>query len=107
MNEFWLIFGMAVVTFGARYPVLAILSKVNLPQRIFRGLNYVPASVLTAIIVPALLLPNGNFDIRLTNAPLIAGLITILTAWKSKNLLLTILVGMAALWVWRWLLLQF
>lgn len=104
MNEFWLILGMTIVTFGVRYPVLALLSKISMPKTILDGLKYVPPAVLTAIIVPAMLLPNGEIDISIDNSPLFAGVITILIAWKTKNLLLTIVLGMLSLWGWRWLI---
>lgn len=103
MNEFWLIAGMMAVTFGIRYPVLALLSKAAMPQTVFDALKYVPAAVLTAIIIPPMLLPDGKLDLSINNAPLFAGIASILIAWKSKNLLLTIVLGMLSLWGWRWL----
>ena len=63
-----------------------------------------PPAVLTAIIVPSVLMPNYDFDISLSNSPLIASLIAILIAWRTKNLLLTIIIGMVALWLMLWLL---
>ena len=59
-NEVLLILGMALVTFATRYPVLAWFSKRPLPERFKAALNYVPAAVLTAIIVPAVLAPSGQ-----------------------------------------------
>src|SRR5690349_5136840 len=105
MNEVIMITGMALVTFAVRYPVLALLGKIRLPDPVFRALRFVPPVVLTAIIVPAMLLPQGNrLDLSYTNSYLIAGLIATLVAWRTRNLLLTIILGMAALWLWRWLL---
>ena len=49
-------------------------------------------------------MPDGNgFDLKISNAPLFASLIAVLVAWRTKNLLLTIVIGMAALWLWGWL----
>ena len=105
MNEFLLILGMFLVTFGVRYPVLALVSRIQLPGILESGLKYVPPAVLTAIIVPTVLLPEGDkISIRLTNAPLYAGITAVFVAWRTKNLLLTILTGMGVLWVWQWLL---
>ena len=105
MNEALLIAGMALVTFAIRYPVMALVGKIPLPERIFRALRYVPAAVLTAIIVPSVVLSQDNhLDLRLTNAYLIAALVSGVVAWRTRNVLLTIVLGMAALWVWRWLL---
>ncbi len=105
MNEALLVAGMALVTFAVRYPVLALLGKIPLPEPIFRALRYVPAAVLTAIIVPVVVIGQDNrLDLRLTNAYLIAGLVSALVAWRTRSLLLTIVLGMVALWGWRWLL---
>lgn len=104
MNEILLIAGMAAVTFGTRYPVLAWLSRSQLPPGIFRALRYVPPAVLSAIIFPAVLLPEGDLALGLENAFLAAGIISALIAWRTRNLLLTIVLGMAALWVWRGLI---
>ena len=103
-NEFLLLAGMTLVTFATRYPVLAILSKAPLPDTVFKALKYVPPAVLAAIIMPEVLLPDGKLQVSYTNAPLIASLIATIVAWRTKNLLLTILIGMSALWLWRWLI---
>ncbi len=58
MNELIIIIGMALVTIAIRYPLLALLGKLSLPEPIFRALKYVPPAVLTAIIMPAMLFKN-------------------------------------------------
>jgi branched-subunit amino acid transport protein len=96
MNEVLLVGGMAVVTFLIRYPVLVLVGKIPLPDRVFRALRYVPPAVLAAIIVPAVLMPDGaNIDFSPTNSYLVAGIASALIAWRTKNLLLTIVLGMA------------
>ena len=105
MNEWLTIFGMMLVTFAVRYPVLALVGKIPLPDPIFRSLKYVPPAVLTAIIVPAVLMPAGSIALSFSNAPLFAGIIAGLVAWRSRNLLLTIVLGMLVLWGWTWLIL--
>jgi branched-subunit amino acid transport protein len=96
MNEVLLVGGMAVVTFLIRYPVLVLVGKIPLPDRVFRALRYVPPAVLAAIIVPAVLMPDGaNIDLSPTNSYLVAGIASALIAWRTKNLLLTIVLGMA------------
>jgi branched-subunit amino acid transport protein len=102
MNEAILVGGMAVVTFAIRYPVLALLGKIDLPPVLLRALRYVPAAVLTAIVVPEVLIPDDeHLFIGLNNAYLIAAIIAALVSWRSKSLLLTIIAGMAVFFVWR------
>lgn len=99
MNEALLIAGMVAATFLVRYPVLALLGKVSMPDPMLRALRYVPAAVLTAIIVPEVLLADGRLKI-IDNGYLIASVVAALVSWRTKSLLLTIVVGMAALWLW-------
>jgi branched-subunit amino acid transport protein len=105
MNEFLLVLGMAVVTFAVRYPVMALVGRVPLPEPIFDALRYVPPAVLAAIIVPAVVMPEGGVvHLGIDNARLVAAIVTALVAWRTKNLLLTIVLGMLALWGYGWLL---
>ncbi|MBZ0278304.1 MAG: AzlD domain-containing protein [Anaerolineae bacterium] len=107
MNEAALILGMMLVTFLPRYGVMALLGRVEMPEPLFRALRFVPPAVLSAIILPAMLLKSdGSLYLSLSNSFLVAGIVAGLVAWRSKNLLLTIVVGMIALWVWRWILMQ-
>ncbi len=101
MNEFLLIAGMAVATMATRIPVLLWLSKRKLPEGLLRALRYVPPAVLAAIILPAVLLPDGKFALGWDNAPLVAGVVAVLVSWRWRNLLLTVFAGMAALYIWR------
>ena len=78
--------------------------RVEFPARLVRALHYVPPAVLTAIIVPSVLLPaNSEINFNYTNAHLIGALAALGVSWFSKNLLLTILVGMLIFWGWQWL----
>ncbi len=96
-----LIGGMAAVTFLIRYPILAIVGRIQLPPEMRDALQYVPVAVLTAIIMPAVLLTDGQPDIALDNAYLVAGMVAAGVAYWSRNLTWTILVGMMFFLVWR------
>jgi len=69
-----------------------------------RALHYVPPAVLSAIIFPELFLRNGSIDLSLGNTRLLAGLVAVLTAWFSRNTLITIIAGMAALFLLQYFL---
>jgi branched-subunit amino acid transport protein len=60
--------------------------------------------VLSAIILPELTSPNNTLFVSWRNPQLLAGRVAILVAWKTKNVLLTILAGMAALIVFQFVL---
>ena len=99
-TEILLILGMSLVTFSTRYPVLVYLSRRELPKTFKQALGYVPPVVLVAIIVPEVLAPGGQVQFSLSNNALAASLVSIFISWRTKNLLLTILVGMAVYWLW-------
>ncbi len=96
----WLIIlAGGLATFGIRLSMIALLGRVELPGWLARALRYVPPAVLSAIIAPELLAPGGRFSLAVTNDRLLAGLLAILVAWRTKNVLLTLAAGMIALWL--------
>ena len=99
MNLWLIILGMGLVTFGIRLTPIVLLGRIEIPLVIQRALRFVPPAVLTAIIVPELLYTNDRLNLALSNARLLAGLLAIVVAWRTKNALVTIAVGMIALWV--------
>ena len=101
MNEALLIVGMLAATFSSRYPILALFSRVPMPKPLFRALRFVPTAVLVAICAPAILKPGGELALDWHNAYLIGSLVAIAVAWKTRNLLATIVLGMGVFLLWR------
>jgi branched-subunit amino acid transport protein len=100
----WLVMILGgLITFGMRFSLIYLFGKFEIPETLRKALHYVPPAVLSAIIFPELLIRNGTLDLSLDNTRLLAGLVAIVTAWFSRNTLLTILVGMAALFLIQWL----
>ena len=99
MNLWLIILGMGFVTFGIRFVPIVLLGRIEIPLVMQRALRFVPPAVLTAIVVPELLYRDNQVDVSLTNVRLLAGLIAIVVAWRTKNALITIGAGMIALWV--------
>lgn len=87
-----------LVTFGIRLSFIALLGKVELPPVLTRALRFVPPAVLSAIIFPELLVREGALALHPGNARLVAGVVAAFVAWRTRNVVLTIAVGMTALW---------
>ncbi|MDM8520416.1 AzlD domain-containing protein [Anaerolineales bacterium HSG6] len=105
MTEIYVVIGMALVTFFIRYSMFAVSGQIQLPVYMTQVLRYVPPAVLTAITVPAVLMPHGEQVELTTNNPyLIGALVACAVGWYSRNLLLTIVVGMVAFLGWQWIL---
>ena len=91
-----------LLTFGIRLSFIALLGRVETPPLLARALRYVPPAVLSAIVFPELLVRKGAVDLSLHNHRLLAGLVAVAVAWRSRSVLLTIAAGMAALWGLQW-----
>lgn len=103
MHEFLLITGMALVTFAIRYSMFAMSGRIRLSEPLLNALRYVPPVVLTAIVVPAVLMPSGDtLEFGFTNARFVGAIAAFTTGWFTRNLLLTIVIGMVTFLVWQW-----
>jgi len=103
MNTWLLILGMLAIAFVIRYSFFA-WPDLRFPRAIEQGLHYVPVAVLTAIVVPGMLLPDGQWALSWDNAYLLAGLLAIAIAAVSRNLLATIAGGLLSFFALRWAL---
>jgi branched-subunit amino acid transport protein len=102
MSQFalWSLFiAIGLGTFLLRFSFIYLFGKVDMPDWLKRALRYVPVSVLAALVLPALTSPTGTLDLSLGNVRLLAGLAGGLVAWKTRDVLWTIGVGMVMLWV--------
>ncbi len=98
MNSFWMtIFAVGILTFVTKLSFILVADHWQPPQLIEQSLRFVPIAVLSAIIFPELLMPSGTPDISPANPRLLAGIIAIIVAWKTKNIVWTIIAGMGAL----------
>ena len=91
-----MLFG-GVLTFGMRLSFIYLFGRFDVPQTMRQALRFVPPSVLSAIILPQLFMPSGNLDLSFSNHRLLAGIVAVIVGLLTKNTLLTILAGMAAL----------
>ncbi len=97
MNIWLVMVAAGVVTYCTRLSFILIMERIKAPEWFTRALRFVPAAVLSAIIVPELLAPKPSLEQYVMNPELISGILAIFIAWKTKNVLLTIGAGMAAL----------
>lgn len=99
MNLWLVMIAIGVLTFATRLSFIALLERFNVPEGLRRGLGFVPIAVLSAIIAPELAAYDGALHLSPLNPRLLAGIVATVVAYKTKNVILTIIVGMAALWV--------
>ncbi len=94
-----LIGGMAFVTYIPRALPLLLLSSRKLPPVVGRWLELIPPAVLSALLLPALVLGKREglpvLDISLDNAFLLAALPTIMAWFATRSFFGTVAAGMA------------
>jgi branched-subunit amino acid transport protein len=94
----WLVMLLGgLITFGMRFSFIYLFGRFHIPETLRKALHYVPPAVLSAIIFPELFLRNQQLDLSLGNHRLLAGVVAIITAYLTKNTLVTILAGLLAL----------
>lgn len=89
-----LILGMWVVNYLPRLLPMVILSKLKIPQPVIDWLGFIPAAVLAAIIVPSVVMPDGQMNVSLHNDFLITSIPAFLIAIKTRNMVWTLVTGM-------------
>jgi branched-subunit amino acid transport protein len=96
-------FILGVLTFLTRLSFIGLFHRWHTPDLVKRALRYVPVAALTAIIVPEMLMVDGILNLSLLNPRLLAGLLAIGVAMRTRSVTWTIAVGMVAFWLLRWL----
>ena len=90
-------------TFATRFVMFSDIAPHKLPAWLQDALAFVPVAVLTAIIVPAVIVaPDGGMALA-GNARLPAALVAITVALVTRSVLATIATGLVALWCLDWL----
>jgi branched-subunit amino acid transport protein len=102
MDIWLLMLGMALITFALRYSLFA-LPNLRFSPLMRQAMNYVPTAVLSAIVLPGMLLPDGqHWALVWDNAYLLAGLAAIVIAACTRHLLLTIGGSLLVFFLLRW-----
>jgi len=105
METVYLIAGMFLVTFSIRYVLFPLSGRIRFSPGMQRALSHVPPAVLTAIIVPMALMPDGQtLQVSMANPYLVGTVFTALIGWFSKNMMVTIVGGMAVFVMCQWVL---
>lgn len=89
---------IGIGTFAMRASFLAFAHRlVDVPPHVQRILRQIPAAALASIVAPALLRPEGHVD--LLQGRLLAGVVAGIVAWRTRNIALTLVIGMGLLLV--------
>jgi branched-subunit amino acid transport protein len=92
-----LIAGMALVTYLTRFSFLYLFRNITLPPYLYKGFQFLPIGILTAMIVPGLTLSQGHIFIHWQNYYLLAGIASTLAALRWKSMFASLGVGLAVI----------
>jgi len=83
-------------TYVMRASFLALAHRIaTVPPAVARLLRQIPPAALAAIVLPALVRPDGALD--LLQPRLLAGFVAALVAWRTRSVGVTLVVGMGLL----------
>lgn len=99
----WLIVGASAVgIYACRISFITLWHRVDeVPPRLEYALTLVPPAVLATFILPGVLAPEGTLSLTPANARLFAAPVAIVVAYRTENILWTLVAGIGALLVWQ------
>ena len=97
MKTWQVIFWVGAVSLSLRASSLVLMRNYRLPERLTSSLGLVPAAVLSALIAPELFVHGGQ--VQVFGPRLLAGLVAGAVAWKTRNVLWTLVVGLGLLFL--------
>jgi branched-subunit amino acid transport protein len=99
------ILAVGAINYLSRASFIALFARWPMPSLVARALRFVPAAMLTAIVVPPVMFrAAGAVDPDLANAKLIAAVVAAIVVWRTRSVTATMVTGMIALWLSQWLL---
>ena len=88
-----------LITFIIRFIPMSGIIPIKLSPSVKNSFKYIPIAVLTPIIVNELLIIENNYLFSIDNFKLYAGLIAIIVALITNNILAIISIGMASYFI--------
>ena len=94
LNYLYLIIAMGLVTYFPRMLPATLLSKRKISKLFTSFLGFVPTAVLSALFFPGILMVENRLRVGVSNPLFFAALLTLPLAYKTKNMFVTVLLGM-------------
>ena len=90
---------MTAVTYLCRALFTVSVSRAQISPWWENYLSFIPFAVLTALVTPYILIPAPAASLSLVNPWSLAGAVTFFVSWRTRNLILSVGVGLAVFWV--------
>ena len=92
------IFIAGLITYFTRMSMVTLIDKDIFNENLRKILNYVPSVVFPSIIFPGILLDDYGVLVTIMDPKIYGALIAIIVGYFSRNVILTIVSGMASYW---------
>ena len=92
------IFIAGLITYFTRMSMVTLIDKDIFNENFRKILNYVPSVVFPSIIFPGILLDDYGVLVTIMDPKIYGALIAIIVGYFSRNVILTIVSGMASYW---------
>lgn len=89
---------MGFGTFLIRASVIYMAGRISISDRLKEIFTFIPSAILPALVAPMVFFSKGEVSALLYKERVVALLIAVFIAYKSKNILVTIIVGLAVLY---------
>ncbi len=100
----WLaLIGLALITLLTRNFFLVLGDRLRLPERVAHALRYAPACALAGLIIPEVLLAQGQFIEPFINPRLWGAAAALITMLVTRHMVSTMVMGMAVFTLVRWM----
>lgn len=94
---------VGALNYASRVSFIAFFASRSMPPLLARALKYVPAAMLTALILPMVVDWRGE-PADFATPKVAAALVASVVAFATRSTLKTLGAGMAALWLLTWVL---
>ena len=91
----WVIVGLAIITVVTRSFFFLSNNEWHLPHWAQRGLQYAPIAALSAVVVPEIVMSQGQLIATWQDARIFAAAVGVAVYFAKHDVLLTIVLGMA------------
>jgi len=93
------IFAVGLLNYLSRLSFIAVFARRSMPPILARALKYVPAAMLTALILPMIVAGPAAAPAMVVSPRVVAAIIAGAVAFFTRSSLWTLVTGMSALWL--------
>jgi branched-subunit amino acid transport protein len=93
---------VGALNYLSRLSFIAAFGRRSMPAWLARSLKFVPAAMLTALILPMIVTPIPGAT-AWANPKVLAAIAAAVVAFHTRSTLQTLAVGMPALWLLQWI----